>query len=228
MKNRIAAITVLTVFAFFPFLPAEAQDTGKSSPFRIDMDLASGFIWRGSRFGTGPHMQPALVFESGGLEAGVWGSFDTGGYSEVDPFVFYNFPSGIVIGATDYYSPDLDLFGFSSSSGSHALELSAGFSGESLTLEANCILNAAGGIGSTGGDIYLGAEYTFSAFSLFAGAGNGWHTVKGNFNICNLGIGTTKTINITDGFVVPVTGQIVINPDTRQLFLVALFSFSVK
>jgi hypothetical protein len=57
------------------------------------------------------------------------------------------------------------------------------------------------------------------------GAGNGWHTSDGEFKLCNLGIGTTKTIIVSDNFSIPVTGQVILNPDREQLFLVIGFTF---
>jgi hypothetical protein len=60
---------------------------------------------------------------------------------------------------------------------------------------------------------------------LWVGAGDGWHTVESNFNLCNIGIGTSKEITIGEKFTIPVVGQIILNPDKERLFVVAGFSF---
>jgi hypothetical protein len=60
---------------------------------------------------------------------------------------------------------------------------------------------------------------------LFAGGGNGWHTKDGEFDLCNVGISTTKEIKLSDSFSIPVSGQIIVNPDREQLFVVVGFSF---
>jgi len=156
---------------------------------------------------------------------GVWGAFDANGYSEVDPYVSYSFPFGLTLGLTDYYSPALPLFAKTTdSTGSHALELNAGFTVGGLSLSANYIVNEAAGIASAGGDMYFQAGYAFSQFSIFVGAGDGWYTTDGEFAVCNIGIGTTKEIKITDTFSVPVNGQIIMNPEREALYLVIGFS----
>ncbi len=46
-----------------------------------------------------------------------------------------------------------------------------------------------------------------------------------NLPLCNVGIGTTKEIKITDSFSIPVTGQVIFNPEKEQLYVVVGFSF---
>ncbi|HUX95139.1 MAG TPA: hypothetical protein VMV47_05340 [Bacteroidales bacterium] len=227
MKRNILkgdiALFVLLSFAI-PF-NIYSQDSQGGSKFSVGTDFYSNYVWRGTRYGHGPHIQPDVRYYSGGVVAGVWGSFDFNGYSEVDPYVIYNFPFGLSLGITDYYYPSLSLFEFSDSSGSHALDINTGYVMGGFTFSANVIVNKAGGAGSFGGDLYFQAGYAWEYVSIFAGAGNGWHTIDGNFNLCNIGIETGKTINITDTFSIPVTGQIIINPDRKQMFLVIGFTF---
>ncbi len=135
-----------------------------------------------------------------------------------------DFSFGLSLGVTDYYLTDLDYFDYSDSTGSHAFELTAGYEIKGLSLSANYILNEAGGIESEGGDIYLEAGYAFKYFSIFLGAGNGWTTSDGEFAVCNIGIRAEKEIKITDSFSIPVTGQVVFNPDKKNLFVVVGFS----
>jgi hypothetical protein len=126
---------------------------------------------------------------------------------------------------TDYYYPGLKFSDVSVETGSHAFELNAGFKKGGLNLSANYIINEAGGAGSAGNDLYFEAGYGFSSFNIFAGAGNGWHTSDRKFNLCHVGIGTVKVINITDRFSVPLTGKVIYNPEREDLFVVAGFSF---
>ncbi len=166
----------------------------------------------------------AVKFMTGGLTIGVWGSFDAAGYAEADPYISLSLPLGFSVGLTDYYYPGLELFDVSATTGSQALEINAGFGSGGLALSANYIINEAGGAGSTGGDKYFQAQYSFSEFSLFAGAGDGWHTSNGKFNFCNIGLGTARVIHITEKFSIPVTGQVIMNPEKEQLFLVVGFT----
>jgi uncharacterized protein (TIGR02001 family) len=225
MKNSILAFVAMVLTGLVTESTVYGQEEQENSKFSVGTDLFSNYVWRGTRFGTGPAVQPQVKLETGGLTIGVWGSFDFNGYSEADPFISYSFPFGLSLGLTDYYYPGLPLFDVSPSQGSHAYELNGGFSTGGLDFSANYILNAAGGAGSAGSDLYFQAGYSFSVMEIFLGAGNGWHTSDGDFNICNIGLGLSREISITDGFSIPVTGQVIVNPDREQLFLVAGLSF---
>ncbi len=225
MKNPMLIIVGVVFLGLISSFNAGAQEQNKNSEFNVTADLYSNYIWRGTRFGTGPHIQPGVKFVTGGLTLGVWGSFDVNGYSEADPYVSYSFPFGLSLGMTDYYYPGLPFFETSVSEGSHAFEINSSYSVAGLSLSANYILNEAGGAASAGGDMYFQAGYTFSSFNIFAGAGDGWHTSDGEFHLCNVGIGTSKTIEVTDKFSLPLNGQVILNPEREQLYLVVGVSF---
>ena len=191
--------------------------------FTAGVDLYSSYVWRGSKF-AGPSVQPSVKFTTGGLTAGVWGSYDFSGYKETDPYISYSLPIGLSIGVTDYYYEG-DITDFSDSTGSHALEVNLGYTIKGLSLAGNYIVNEAGGAASMGGDMYFQATYAFSSFIAFIGAGNGWHTSDSKFNVCNIGIQASKSIELTDKFSIPVTGQVIVNPDKKQLFMVVGLSF---
>ncbi|MFZ2341192.1 MAG: hypothetical protein WAW07_15900 [Bacteroidales bacterium] len=227
MKNLKCSIAgwVLVVLIII-FLPQQVSaQVEQNSKFSVNADLFSNYIWRGSKLGTGPAFQPSVKFSDGGLTVGVWGSFDANGYSEADPYISYFFPFGLSLGLTDYYLPDLQFFETSEAIGSHALEFNGGFSKGGFSLSANYIFNEAGGIASAGGDKYFQVGYAFSNLGLFAGAGDGWHTSDGEFNLCNVGISTSKVLQITEKFSIPVTGQVIFNPDRETLYVVAGISF---
>ncbi len=224
MKKTIL-LQVLLVFTSLLFIKnSEAQEKENNSGFNISTDFTSNYVWRGSNYGSGPHIQPQVTYNTGGLTLGVWGSFDFSGYKEADPFLSYSFPLGLSIGLTDYYYPGSSFFDASVEDGSHAFELNTSYSKNGLSLSANCIMNESGGAASMGGDLYFEAGYEFNSFNIFAGAGNGWHTYDGDFNLCNIGIGTSATIGITDKFSLPVSGEVILNPDREQLYIVVSFS----
>ena len=201
----------------------------KQSPFSAGADFYSSYIWRGTKYGEGPALQPVLEFNSGPFTAGAWGSFDFSGYQETDLYFFFSLPAGFTLGMYDYYYPDLDYFDFSKTTGSHAFEINLSFTKGGLSLSANYILNEAGNAGSKGGDKYFEAKYSFDSFNLCIGAGDGWHTSDNpdgsdRFTVCNIGLGTTRTIRLTDSFSIPVTGQLVFNPDIKRLYIVVGFT----
>jgi hypothetical protein len=225
MKKTMMVFAVLAGLVIVSSARVLAQDEVTNSKFNVGADLYSNYVWRGTKYGQGPSVQPSLKFVSGGLTAGVWGSFDASGYAEADPYISYSFPVGLSLGLTDYYYPGLPFFEVSDTAGSHAFEINGGFAKGGFSLSANYIINEAGGAASAGGDMYFQAGYAFKDFNLFAGAGNGWHTSDGEFAFCNLGIGATKTIKVTDSFSIPVNGQVILNPEREQLYIVVGFSF---
>jgi len=210
-----------------PGLHAQEEE---STSWTAGADLYSSFIWRGTRLGSGPAIQPVIEFTSGAITAGAWGSYDFNDYQEVDVYLSVALPAGFSIGITDYYTPGLKYFDYSPPSGSHAFEFTLDFEGGNLDVSANCVINEAGGAGSSGGDLYFEAGYSFKLLRLFAGAGNGWHTYDPDtdesvFAICNLGLEVSKTLMVTERFSIPVTGQLILNPYSEQMFLVAGFTF---
>ena len=72
--------------------------------------------------------------------------------------------------------------------------------------------------------MYFQAGYAFKYFNVAVGAGDGWHTTDGEFAVCNLLLGTSKVIKITDSFSIPVIGQVIFNPEKNQMFMVVGFS----
>lgn len=225
MEKGRMIFTGLAVLVIFCTTRLQAQDEDANPNFSVGADLYSNYIWRGTKYGQGPAVQPSVKFVTGAFTIGVWGSFDASGYAETDPYISLSLPAGLSVGLTDYYYPSLPLFETSDTTGSHALEINGSFIKGGLSLSANYIVNQAGGAASAGGDKYFQAGYAFSSFNLFVGAGDGWHTSDGRFALCNLGLGTSKTIKITETFSIPVNGQIILNPEREQLFIVAGFSF---
>lgn len=198
----------------------KAQD---SVVFTTGADIYSNYIWRGSKFGTGPAFQPTVKMSYKGLTVGVWGSFDASGYTESDPYISYSLPFGLSLGITDYYYPGLGGSLFSDTS--NAVEANVGYTLGGLSLSANYIFNEAPIPASQGSDKYFQIGYAFSTFSISAGAGDGWHTADGKFNICHVALGTSKSIKITDNFSIPVSGQLIVNPDKKNMFVVVGVSF---
>jgi len=225
MEKMKMFFTGLVTLLIITVIGVQAQEANQESKFTAGADLFSNYVFRGTKFGTGPSVQPSVKYINGVFTAGVWGAFDASGYAEADPYISFSLPVGLSFGLTDYYYPGLQLFDFSKATGSQALELNAGFTKGGLSLSANYILNEAGGAASAGGDTYFQAGYAFTNVSIFAGAGTGWHTSDGKFDLCNIGISTSKELKLSDSFSIPVTGQVIVNPDREQLFVVVGFSF---
>lgn len=215
MKTILSTLLFSLVFILcFQFSSAQAQEISPG------VDLYSNYVWRGVAY-SGPSIQPYVEFSTGGFALGAWGSQgidgvggDSNGFQEMDLYTSYTFDFGLSLGVTDYYFPGTLYF----DDGSHSFEMNVGFSAGPLSVSGNYIF--AGG-GSVGDDTYFELGYGIGPADLFVGAGDGWHTTDTKFNVVNVGIGTSKEIKITETFSIPVTGAVVLNPDTEQFYIVA-------
>lgn len=235
LKQLIMKKVMLTLVALLGLAMAKAE-----SPVTVGVDFYNRYVWRGSDYGNSPSIQPTLKYTKGGFSAGVWGSYATlGTWKEADLFVTYVFPFGLTLGAQDFFMPNgvsgasVDYFYYAKDSTSHAYEVNAAYTLKGLTLTGSYVITEAktGGAGAQGGDTYFEAKYTLeNGVNFFAGAGNGWYTydyVNGKdngFKFCNVGIGATKTIKITDSFSIPVNGSLIVNPDKKDIHFVIGFS----
>ncbi len=210
----------LTLIVFFVavMLSSNVQAQEESS-WSTGADIVSSYVWRGTNF-SGPSIQPYVEFSSGILAIGAWGSQGYDGFQEMDLYFSLDLGSGLSLGMTDYYYPGTEFFDTSTDFGAHAFEINAGFETGALSLAANYILNEAGGAASAGGDMYYEVGLSLENVDLFVGAGDGWHTPDGDFGICNVGVSTSKEIQITDSFSLPVSGSAILNPETEQFMIV--------
>lgn len=208
------------------FLLTTITPSASAQEWNAGLDINSSYVWRGTKYGSGPAFQPSIEFSTGNFAIGAWGSVCSSDneYAEMDLYASYGFDFGLSIGVTDYYYPGTEYFDYSDATGAHGFELNAGYEVGGLSLSGNYIFNEAGGAGTAGGDMYFEADYSFENFNIFAGAGDGWHTPDGEFGLVNVGIGTSKEIKITDTFSIPVSGSAILNPTTEQFYVVVGFS----
>ena len=220
----ITASMLLMVTLFTPV--AKAQEWNAS------LDIYSSYIWRGLKFGSGPAFQPGVEFSSGGFAIGGWGSVSSSDIEafEADLYAGYSFElsetASLGLTFTDYY------FGGDWTDGAnHFIEplVSLGLGGLSLT--GAYMFMPDGSVSADGsdnnGDIYFEASYGFENFSIGLGAGEGQYTykvddngdAKDDFGICNINIGTSKEVKLTESFSLPVSGAIILNPTTGGFFI---------
>jgi hypothetical protein len=212
--------TLSILFIATSFQTVKAQDDGEVT-VSTGVDIYSTYVWRGVAY-AGPSLQPYVELGAGGFTLGAWGSqgidgsFTDGsnGFQEMDLYTSYTFDFGLSLGVTDYYYPGTLYF----EEDSHAFELNGGYSVGDLSLSANYIF--AGG-GSAGDDVYFQLGYDVGQANLFIGGGDGWHSSDTEFTIVNIGVGTSKEIEITDSFSLPVSGAVILNPDTEQFYITA-------
>lgn len=220
IKYFLTALSIL--FVATGFQTVKAQDDGEVT-VSTGVDIYSTYVWRGVAY-AGPSLQPYVELGAGGFTLGAWGSQGidglitsgtaSNGFQEMDLYTAYSFDFGLSLGITDYYYPGTLFF----EEDSHAFELNGGYTVGDLSLSANYIF--AGG-GSVGDDVYFQLGYDVGKANLFIGGGDGWHSTDTEFTIVNIGVGTSKEIEITDSFSLPVSGAVILNPDTEQFYITA-------
>lgn len=217
---KILFLGLATFFA----LNVQAQEEEKSSPWSAGLDIYSSYIWRGSKFGTGVAFQPSVSYEKGGFSAGAWGSASSGDAEafEADLYAGYSF-GAVSLTLTDYY------FGgdWTSYSSNHYLEPMVGVSLGNFSFTGAYMFLPETDDKSFGeeGDAYLEAAYSFANVSLAVGAGDGQYTAYDGFNICNITVGTSKDVKVTESWTLPVSGAVTLNPTTGGFYIAAGISF---
>lgn len=197
-------------------------------PVDISVDLYNRYVWRGFDFGDSPSIQPDFSVSTGNFGMGVWGSFAFFGkptYSETDLYASYSIPiqkSSLSVGVTDYFFPYATPGKYFDFKNSHVFEANVGFTGPSsfpLTISGN--VNFAGA--DRDNSMYIELDYPVSVVTFTFGMLPYKSSYYGNNKaaVVNLGISTTKDLTITSTFKVPLTGSVIVNPYTKNIFLLA-------
>lgn len=208
----IAASMLLMVTLFAPGAKAQEWSTG--------LDIYSSYIWRGAKFGSGPAFQPSVEFSAGGFAIGAWGSVSasTDEAMEMDLYAGYTIElsesASLGLNLTDYY------FGGDWTDGDyHFFEPMVSLGLGDFSLTGAYMFYDGAGTGDASGDLYLEAGYSFGSFDLTLGGGNGQYTDDGEFSVCNISVGTSKEIAVTETFALPVSGAVILNPSTGGFFI---------
>jgi hypothetical protein len=222
MKNFIINFSSSFKFALLTIVALLSPNISYSQDFGAD--LVSSYVWRGTQFGSGAHVQPYMDLGSGNLTGGVWGSFPTsakGGGNELDLWVSYDF-GPLALTVTNYtfpgeggvYADSEGLFNgdyteLAASTSIMGVDLSAGYftKVEALYVELGFSTGAV--------DIALGYGDD-QADGFYAGGGSG---------LVNMSFSGSKDIQISDNYALPVFGSFIINPEAETAFLVFGISF---
>ncbi|MCE5205357.1 MAG: hypothetical protein LLF80_04525 [Porphyromonadaceae bacterium] len=192
-------------------------------------DIVSSYIWRGLYVGPAS-AQPSISLSAGDFRLGIWGSSSfEGAWREFDLYAGY-FIGNFSVLVTDYFFPR-DLPDGAGSSyfklSEHLFEGTLGYSlGESLPLSLAWNTNFAGDDDYSS---YFEAGYAIQAgditLDLTLGATSWAGIYSDGFALINASIKASKEIAITDTFSLPVFTQAVLNPDTKDVFVVFGVSF---
>ncbi len=220
MKKLILFKTFIVLLFSFALSLTLKPEVAKAQQIETGADFYSTYVFRGVAF-SGPSFQPYTEFTAGGFSIGAWGSQGFDGFQEMDLYAAYEFDFGLSLGITDYYYPGTPFF----EGDSHAFELNVGLEVDKFSFSGNYILNEAEDAGSAGDDLYFEAGVNFGKTDFFIGAGDGWHSMDGDFALVNVGITTSKSVKINDNISIPLSGSVVLNPDSEQFYIFFGVSF---
>jgi hypothetical protein len=200
-----------------------------------------------------PNLQPNLTAVYKNLSIGSWASYDlVGNYYETDLFVSYT-AQKLTFTVTDYFwSYNARYFNYKNANTAHIVEAMVTFNGDDscpFYLTAATFIYGAdkrANYDPTEADAkrqnyssYIEAGYRFkvgaSSVTSFIGATptDGYYgdgagvagraNVKG-FQLVNAGVTTTKNLQISDRFSVPLKASLIANPVLEKVFLVVGFT----
>jgi len=232
--NLKAIVIIASVIAMVrPVANAQSDTTKKSCvDFITNVDLYSRYLWRGAQYGNGPAIQPTLKMTCKNFTLGAWGSLQADGqFPETDLFVSYTLPKGFTLTVNDYFVSVAEpttgnYFEYDENLTSHVLEGALAYTGpEKFPISVSVGYNFYAITGAKDA-IYSEISYPIKNLTLYVGAGNKpFYAGKEDFAVISTGVKITKSIEITDKFSLPVTGQIMINPNTKNIYYAVGFSF---
>ena len=222
MKNFIINFSSSLKFALLTIVALMSTNISYSQDFGAD--VVSSYVWRGTQFGSGAHIQPYMDLGTGNLTGGVWGSFPTsakGGGNELDLWVSYDF-GPLALTVTNYtfpgeggvYADGEGLFNgdyteLAASTSIMGVDLSAGYFTEVEALYVE--------LGFSTGAVDIAFGYgDDQADGFYAGGGSG---------LVNMSFSGSRDIQISDNYALPVFGSFIINPEAETAFLVFGISF---
>jgi hypothetical protein len=212
----------------------------KAQELSLGADLYNRYVWRGLELGGNtPSFQPTISLSTGGFTAGFWGAYsmsDPAGLNEIDIYASYAFElpeaGSLSLGVTDYTNPNsgtkmgnFNNYDDPEGPGAHFVELNVGYTGPEsfpISLSLNYFL-----YNVENSPFYFQVGYDTSikdvGLSVFVGGtpgeDAGYYGVT-DFSLINVGFKATKEIKITDSFSIPMSGSIILNPSSEDLFYV--------
>ena len=232
-------------------LTLNAQQNDNSPRLNLNVDIASGFVWRGITLNTSPVFQSNATFTSGNFLAGVWTSSpffirgDEDSFRGLDLFAFYQLSPSFSIGIINYfphderhYWGDTSYFNYKREETGHAFDFVATFESRGGFRAMSSVIFAGWDPNPT--ELVTNDEWrrNFSTY-LEIGYGNttssglSWELFAGGVlmesmfygvdgaAIINLGAAASRTIEVTPTFSLPLTLRLSMNPANQSAHLTA-------
>lgn len=238
-SRRIWAIAAL----FAMTIPTVAQDEIEAS---LGTDVVSSYVWRGQQNG-GVSIQPSASLGWKGLSLGAWGSFAiapqdkfAGTQEELDVTLSYSI-KGFTAGITDYYlfNNGHPFFKYGSlGETAHTFEANLGYDFGFLSINWYTNFAGADGTNKNGKRAYSSYLQLDAPFKL---AKMDWTATLGmvpyytdfymadqssGFHINQIALRAEYPIQCGKNFQIPIFGQLMANPSSRDFYY--LIGFSIK
>lgn len=247
MKRFFKKAALLSSMAILLPAVSVAQDKMEAE---AGADLVSGYIWRGQDLGN-VSIQPSLCVSYKGFSLSAWGSagIEKEDVKELDLTLGYS-TGGFSISVIDYWSNGgPGYFHYGSHCTNHVFEAQVGYDFGPLALNWYTNFAGADGVNKDGDRAY--SSY-ISATVPFKLAGMEWTVEAGavpwstdfynytenpndpdqpscngsnGFTVCDISLGVSKEIKITESFSVPAFAKITVNPRTEGAYFVFGLSF---
>lgn len=239
MKRMVKQRLTVAAMLMLP-VTLSAQEHAESD---IGADIVSGYIWRGQDLGN-ISIQPSASISYKGLWLSGWGSvgFDKDDTKEFDLTLGYK-TKGFSISITDYwFDGGAGYFHYGARNTSHVFEAQIGY--DFGFIAVNWYTNFAGndGINKKGERAYssyfsLAAPFKLGGLDWYAEVGaTPWETSFYNksgsddfgangFEIANISLAATKTLDITESYSLPVSAKAIWNPATEGAYFVFGINF---
>lgn len=219
---------VLYIFLFVPVLVS-----GQKIELEAELLVQSRHVWRGSKLGTAPAIEPSINFGFGRFSFNLWAAKTTNNtYSEIDIIPSWQFDE-FSLTLFDYYNPvageNNRYLNFQEGRNRHSIELSV----DNYSIEKRRIKWMAGTFllgdrneetGKPYYSTYLELKYPFTVFGIetepFAGLTpfRGFYADK--IALINAGISFSKEIDLKLPFTFPLSLSFISNPYSKQSFVI--------
>lgn len=225
----------VTAFALLatalPFT-AKAQDKVEAS---VGVDLVSGYIWRGQDLG-GVSLQPSASLSYKGFSLEAWGSvgIESKDDKELDLTLGYE-NGGFSLSVTDYwFNSGPGYFHYGARNTAHTFEAQIGYDFGPVAVNWYTNFAGADGVNKDGDRAYssylsLAAPFNLGGLEWTAEIGaTPWATDyydANGFAVCDVSLGVSKDIKITDTFSLPLFAKATWNPRTEGAYFVVGLSF---
>lgn len=237
MKKLIILFVSITLA--FPAIGQDATADTKGS-LGLSVDVVSRYVWRGLLYNPSPNIQPTLSYTYGGFSIGSWASYGLSDkYAEVDFFASYT-KGPLTFLVYDYYTEneiDLeanDFFNYKDKTTGHALEGSVFYTGgDAFPIKLTAAMFFYGADRLADGDqaysSYFELGYPFKVaeqpLDVFIGATPQEGLYNSDAAVVNLGVSTSKQLEISDRFKLPIKATLSVNPSADNIFFVVAMTF---